>query len=853
MDMTRFFKLPAVMLFALLAAGCAKFDEQAPPAREKPSEGRLVTAGIKLTAAAELDGQGCEISITRAPNDYTDAEENAIRNVWIFQFGEPATAGSDDSRILLRSCYIDEDDISGAVGGEIPVDLIESGAKKNLLVFIANVNHSGYGWNMTPGQHTYADLKSRSYLLRTDTEDLFIFGGEWRNIIMSGAAEVKVAEGLVIDSDTDDPAQNAGITLTPSLAKIQLELTLGNPDYMVLSVKLCAMPDRIMFTDALNSRTALEPAGFSPSLIDLPIAEDLVNGIVADGQTETLVWYMPRNTRGSNPVITSAADKNRYAPTWATYIEIMAKHVTDGTGVLYRIYPGADITDFNIIPNHRYVIKQTIAGNGGADITDSRIEQFGNVRFDGNNNCFILNPPTSEGMGARTFEIPVTQVNRYWMPNQQSYPGYGGLQNGAILTNTRWRVDLLWQDDNIVRATADIPSRIWISKAEGKGPDDHFSITVPYGAVEGNFVMAIRCYDPDSSPYEDMQLLKDEVQWSWHFWVTGYNPDRLRLIAFQSDRFAYVVPGGQVHRYGGAAWGYDTAGATVNNNWNNYAYNPSSTGAYAKAFIMDRNVGKLNSAYTSYNAKGSLTYQFGRKDPFPGLIGAGNYPLYNINGDAISATAATGFMAQRWNSYANGNVIPDTGTVADAVKNPMKFYAAPNRWASNVDGYNNVAGGIGYIWQDPMIEVSGQSSQVRSYAGKSIYDPCPPGWKLPVPAVWEDFRQNKPSGAWTVNTGSVIPNRDLPIYVDGMTYWPNIEIGGEYPVERDIFYPVTYYRNSSSNGAVYTYADYGHFWTAVPYSSYNGYSMRLHENSLLNPTNMYRSHGLSVRCVSMEE
>lgn len=829
-------------LIALLAAGCSDFDEQTGPAGI-PFEGRLVTKSIPLRVTNELDEQGREIPLSRAFDELSDAEDSAIENVWVFQFSEPEAGGDYDSRRLIRSTYIDDDAIDAAESGThmIEVDLIESGMQEHLLVFVANINEADYGWEMVPGRSTYAELKSRFYRLRTNTEDSRLYGDEWRNIIMSGKAVTTIAEG--------DGFPIAGIPLTRSLAKIRLELTLANPDYKVLSVKLRDMPDSFRLAEALDE-SSQQLDNIIPSVIDFPIESNYDDGLVNNGETKTIVWYVPRHERGSNLNITTPADKNRYAPAWATYIEIMAKNINTGAGVLYRIYPGADKTDFNILPNHRYLVKQTITGNGGENLTDSRIEQFGDVYLDGHSNSFILNPPISEGMGPRTYYVPITRVNEYWAPDAQSFPGYGGLNEGAILTNTRWRVDLLWQDSpDMVRAESDTPSRIYISKAIGKGPDDYFAITVPDGAIHGNFVMALRIYNPSSSQSEEYQIPYDQVMWSWHFWVTDYNPDRMKFVALEGDKFVYPVPGGQVERYGGAVWGYDTPGSAVANNWNNYTYNTSSTAPYAKAFMMDRSIGALNNGYSAYSTKEALTYQFGRKDPF-----SGSTTLYNIDGVALTATAPDGFEAQRWNGNANGLSTDIAVKVSESVNNPMKFYSRNNPWATDVNGFVSTASTDGYMWFDVRVPMGVRVADVKSYKGKSIFDPCPPGWKIPTTSVWEDFRQNNTAGHTVSNSTH---NRDFPNYTTLLQYWPNIEVDGQYPVEGKIHYSNAHGRRNTSgyDGNHYTSTAYSYAWSATPATALNAYCFyyRTTSSTLTTNSSIAKGYAMRVRCVSMEE
>lgn len=810
-----------ILLVAAVAvvAGCTKFDEQPAPG-VKPVQGRQVSVGLSLAAVAEQDEKGREIELTRAPNDITDAEEDAVHNVWVFQFGEPVGSGGDGSRPFLWCRYIDEDTIGAAVSGQVPVNLIES-ERRQLLVFVANTNEPNDSWKLTPGISTLADLRACNIHMSPGEEPIS-YGGDARNLLMSGAVEAKIEAGMVLDSNPDNGATvDAPIGLVRSLAKVELNLTvdaIAAPNYKVISARLCNVSDRIWFTDALNGHSASELYPQNPGLIDYPAEEDTAAGLANPSQPGKFVWYVPRNTRGvfSNSV---AKDKNRYAPAKATYIEVTAMNTANGNeGVVYRIYPGADnCADFNVIPNRRYIFDHNITGNGGDDLTDSRIEQFGKVRCDGHNNSFILNPPATAAMGVRTYEIPITRVNEYWVPNKSEFPGYGGRNYDMISGVESWRVDLLWQDEaGIVREPSapdlDVAKHIVLRKKTGTGADDtasgdgYFSLEVPAGATHGNFVVAIR------------KVGIDEVLWSWHFWVTDYNPDRSKFIEVQGDKFVYPVPGGQLERYGGKMWGYDTAGAAVGNNWNNYKYNESSTAVYARKFMMDRPLGTLNNHTTAAQGRGAICYQWGRKDPFPSDIA-----LYNVDGKALTAEAPAGFSIQKWNAAtANAYAAPKSGVdVSFGVVNPSIFVSIMS------SDWSNLRDKV-YLWKDSKLSANDHSA-------KSIYDPCPPGWRVPPQGVWEDFVYQK-----TTHNA----DRGL-VYTAGFHYWPDKKVD-EVSVrpEGNVFFPRQGYRTN-----------YG----ALGLNTYYYYSTHQHETSakalyatgtsLNHSFHNYKASAYFVRCV----
>lgn len=111
--------------------------------------------------------------------------------------------------------------------------------------------------------------------------------------------------------------------------------------------------------------------------------------------------------------------------------------------------------------------------------------------------------------------------------------------------------------------------------------------------------------------------------------------------------------------------------------------------------MMDRNLG-ATSATPGEVATIGLFYQWGRKDPF--------IASYSINRDKIAGSTNT------WPSPVKSDNL--TGTMEYAVANPMTFIASVS---DNFD------------WQMPIDE----SRWTMFDKEKSIYDPCPAGWRVP--------------------------------------------------------------------------------------------------------------------------
>lgn len=113
-----------------------------------------------------------------------------------------------------------------------------------------------------------------------------------------------------------------------------------------------------------------------------------------------------------------------------------------------------------------------------------------------------------------------------------------------------------------------------------------------------------------------------------------------------------------------------------------------------KQAVMSRNLGALVDATVEAGADSrsfGLLYQFGRKDPFPGL-GV-------TDGDTPVAIAGTSITTQE------GPI-----TIQESIKHPtLVSYKAKGDWQSD-----------------------GDPSSLWEQTAKTVYDPCPPGYRLPA-------------------------------------------------------------------------------------------------------------------------
>ena len=167
--------------------------------------------------------------------------------------------------------------------------------------------------------------------------------------------------------------------------------------------------------------------------------------------------------------------------------------------------------------------------------------------------------------------------------------------------------------------------------------------------------------------------------------------------------------------------------------------------------MMDRNLGATSATPGDVGALG-LHYQWGRKDPFLGSS--------SISGRSEVKSTIT------WPSAVTSN--SSNGTIEYAISQPTTFIK------ENINTYN-------YDWYYTGSS-TGNTRWTTSDKTKSVYDPCPSGWRVP------DGGNN---GVWSKALGSSSPLKDSSVY-DSTNYGMNLS--GKFGSASTIWYPVSGYR-----------------------------------------------------------
>ena len=218
--------------------------------------------------------------------------------------------------------------------------------------------------------------------------------------------------------------------------------------------------------------------------------------------------------------------------------------------------------------------------------------------------------------------------------------------------------------------------------------------------------------------------------------------------------------------------------------------------------MMGLNLGAFNNEVNDVKAFG-LQYQWGRKDPFPGSTGINTNDSYgNATFNGVVTENGYSFTAQ-----------DDQGTTQAAIGAPMSFYYTYKDW--NSVRQDN-------LWGNPYTRNGPPNPDLGS---KSIYDPCPVGYRVPPQDTW--WQATTSNSNWDTN------GMNLGVGVGGTTY----------------FYPASGYRVGSSGSLCYVGSG-GFYWSSSPDATsptYGG-NMTFYQGSVYPANDYGRAYGFGVRC-----
>ena len=430
-----------------------------------------------------------------------------------------------------------------------------------------------------------------------------------------------------------------------------------------------------------------------PSLLDQFTTIQVPADQIASGSYSC---WIPANVRGSNPNATSQAYRIKSnAPTGSSYIRFIS--VMNGEGnenkkLDYRLYLGGkETTDFNLYGNTDYSYMATFThtqlpvNDLRVTIVDPVSASVDNHNFVPTANCFMVAPG-----GAFNF-------------NPYKYT-----QNGTVIDNTvlqGWcstdkiqSVKVLWQ----TLENGDVGDPVL---GTANSSTDHTNIV---DLTTGDSFADARIYcrvAPNTTGGSGMIAAYSgadgtgDILWSWHIWVTDYNPDAngnnsvLQPDTKRKLKFTWNLP----------------------------------TNITDQLPMMDRNLGAMAGYINGVpgndlekSRTNGLQYQWGRKEPFTSSYSA--VPITTI--PSIDGDKPVKGMLNRYGpdglSYIKVEYF-SASSLRDAYKYPhKKANDIGSGWWTNDSDRDNFWGGT-------------------ANTIKTVHDPCPAGWKVASNGSFDSF------------------------------------------------------------------------------------------------------------------
>ena len=293
------------------------------------------------------------------------------------------------------------------------------------------------------------------------------------------------------------------------------------------------------------------------------------------------------------------------------------------------------------------------------------------------------------------------------------------------------------------------------------------------------------------------------VVWSWHLWFAPQSAlTPIPVTNYQGKTYNFTTetlgwkPKGTVTTYNSPRTVKVKVEQTIANGG-------------AKLFTV------INITQNNGSKKESIPtfYQFGRKDAFPGTDESLPQGSFNKNaGDNMSIT--------------NG------------IQNPQNFYIGGNSW------YNNPPASYSYynLWS---ADNPTYTNNTGNAVVKTVYDPCPVGFKMPAPNAFTGFTSNGQNqiGSTNINANGTADSWDKFSAAYGHNFYTNSS------KTATIFFPASGFRDFNA-GSLSNVGLSGYYWSAVPGAIMYGVPLVFGWNNVHFYGGLGRSGGLTVRPVS---
>ena len=291
--------------------------------------------------------------------------------------------------------------------------------------------------------------------------------------------------------------------------------------------------------------------------------------------------------------------------------------------------------------------------------------------------------------------------------------------------------------------------------------------------------------------------------WSWHLWFAPKDAlNKIKVTNHQNKDYYFTKE----------ALGWKPT------QWSGSTYSSART---VKVKVEQTIANNGTKAYTVINItqnpgnvrKGATTlYQFGRKDAFPGVATS------DLKAGSITENAG------------------DNMTIVNNIQHPDKFYIYGSSVWTNYGYYN--------LWSADNTVTGGYNQGNDNPVVKTVYDPCPVGFKMPA--------NNAFTGFTTTGQNSTSQSEMNVDGTDDWQQWTN-NFGHNFWTNSSktatINFPASGLRGDNA-GSLYYVGGYGCYWSAVPFYASSGCDLRFNSGHVNPLSNYTRAYGFAVRAVS---
>ena len=737
------------------------------------SKGRSATVQLNISTAEE---QGEALATKAIPP--SSVTEGTVSDFWLLEYGADGNLLQADEKPVVE--YFTKEDLV-AMNNKLNIQLPNEGSNDSYkCVMIANTHNRSFFDRANPS--LYDTLEKLKELTKDVTSINDTYNYDTKDLYLSCVTNVNKS------------TTKLECMFYRNVAKLtfSVENKVGS-GMKITGIEVCNVPNKMAYADCLYDGGTDKMAS-GADLFNLEQETIEIN----EGDRHSFIYYLPRNCQGVDATgITDVKKKNKSdLHKSATCVKVYATENSTLNPYCYTFYLGENMTnDFNVRSNWHYTLPINISTPGDAD-SDSRVEDLDAVKLEAN--CIIVNDPK------RVYSIqPYKRCNQYWNEIMKIYSGFS---DKVLMTEDfEWKARILWNDISE-------QSPIVFCDRNGNDPTDVFN-----GKGKEKLYFKLR---DNTQQYGNVQISVnrkirqnfEQELWSWHLWLTNYNPNvAAAKKPWQDGVYKVNVDNGAVYRY---ASGVDIY--------------PTFWSKYKNKYIMDRNLGattnKEPSVSDDIKKSGGLFYQFGRKDPF-------------VRNEIIlySKYKVSGVISERIDGNGKKDYIYISTTTNNRYYNstfhPYHFYQGKEGSWTTTNPFPSDA-----KWDNP--------TWYKTESGKSFFDPCPEGWKIP-----------DNNGCWNIvsKTGDVTDDNGSTSQINGTMRKGK---GYNFPIDAidgkiTTFYPFTGYRDT--DGTVTKESNYGAYWTTNPSQTdliNKGEGFRIQDTGNVDlRINFYRSIAASVRCV----